>query len=67
MRDKYDIKLLLGKGYFPVFKQVLKDFNKDFITADNYAKFSLSKDEIEEIQQTLKLSKSRVYSFKRVD
>ena len=54
MRDSFDIRLILSKGYFKAFKK------REPITKDNFCDFTLSKSEVKEICKILKLTKSRV-------
>jgi histone acetyltransferase 1 len=60
MRDIYDVKLLLKYDFFSIFKEVLKDFQKDKITKSNYHLFKLTRSEKNKIHKQLKLTHSRV-------
>jgi len=57
MRDEYDLKLIFNNGFFNTFKY-FSYFQ--VITSENYKTMKLDKDEVKEISQKLKLSKSRV-------
>jgi hypothetical protein len=57
MRDEYDLRLIFNNGFFNAFRY-LSYFQ--VITSENYKTMKLDKDEIKEISQKLKLSKSRV-------